>query len=119
MYYVADKRIALPPESNRNMHDERRPFVVVSGSAYNSDAGWPFVLGCPVSSSTRRRTKLCVKIAKGDANATKRGWIRVSALQPLMKGDLGDFMGILPSSTLDLLHARVLQYMGILQEQPE
>ena len=50
------------------MHDERRPFVVLSDLRFNGDPNWQVVLGCPASSSTQFRTELCVRLAAGEAN---------------------------------------------------
>ena len=113
VYLVADNALSLPPNSAREYHDERRPFVVVSGQEYNDNPAWPLVLGCPMSSSTRRKTEFCVKLAAGEANCIKKTWIRVPAIQPLEKKALGDYTGPLPDEKLELLRAKVLQYMGL------
>ena len=113
VYLVADDAISLPPDSAREFHDERRPLVIVSGQESNDNTAWPLVLGCPMSSSTTHKTQFCVKFAAGEANCTKKTWIRVPAIQPLEKKALGDFTGPLPDEKLELLRARVLQYMGL------
>lgn len=113
VYLVADDAISLPPDSAREYHDERRPFVIVSGQESNDNPAWPLVLGCPMSSSTGQKTEFCVKLAAGEANCTKKAWIRVPAIQPLEKKALGDYTGPLPDEKLELLRAKVLQYMGL------
>lgn len=113
VYLVADDTISLPPDSAREYHDERRPFVIVSGQESNDNPAWPLVLGCPMSSSTTHKTQFCVKLAAGEANCPKKTWIRVPAIQPLEKKALGDHTGPLPDEKLELLRARVLQYMGL------
>ena len=113
VYYVADDKLALPPESKRTRHEERRPFVVISGQTQNSDSRWPLVLGCPISSSTTQRTRFCIKLSQGEANLSKKSWIRVPAIQPLDKGDLGDFLGTLPEITAENLMASILKYMDV------
>lgn len=113
VYLVADNALSLPPNSAREYHDARRPFVVVSGQEYNDNPAWPLVLGCPMSSSTRQKTEFCVKLAAGEANCIKKTWIRVPAIQPLEKKALGDYTGPLPDEKLELLRAKVLQYMGL------
>ena len=52
LYLVADSKLTLLPEQKRQVHDERRRFLVLSGAETNSDEKWPVVLGCPVSAST-------------------------------------------------------------------
>ena len=116
VYLVADDAISLPPDSAREYHDERRPFVIISGQDSNDNPAWPLVLGCPMSGSTRQKTKFCVKLAAGEANCVKKTWIRVPAIQPLEKNALGDHTGMLPDEKLESLRARVLQYMGLLGE---
>ena len=44
VYFVSDKAITLPPNYQRNYHDERRPVLVLSGPSTNSFKGWPTVL---------------------------------------------------------------------------
>ena len=113
VYYVADDKLALPPESKRTRHEERRPFVVISGQTQNNDSRWPLVLGCPISSSTTHRTRFCIRLSQGDANLSKKSWIRVPAIQPLDKDDLEDLLGTLPKETARELMASILNYMDI------
>ena len=96
------------------MHDERRPFVVLSDSRFNSDLDWQVVIGCPASSSTQSRTELCVRLAAGEANVPKKCWIRVPALQPIPKAALQDLTGTLSEDKLNELEMRVLQYLGFI-----
>ncbi len=113
IYYVLDTQIRLPPDGEREIHDSRRPFVVLSTSLKNNDPGWPVVLGCPISSSTKFYTEFCVKLGAGQAGMPKKTWIRVPALQPLAKSDLQDHIGLLTPELLETLQARVLQYIGL------
>lgn len=113
VYYVADDKLALPPESKRTRHEERRPFVVISGQAQNNDSRWPLVLGCPISSSTTHRTRFCIKLSQGDANLGKKSWIRVPTIQPLDKDDLEDLLGTLPEEIAQNLMASILDYMDV------
>ena len=113
VYFVKDELITLLPEEDREAHEERRPVVVLSGSKTNDDAVWRTVLCCPISGSTSRKTAYCVALAYGEANMTKKCWIRVPAIQPLMKDHLEDYVGALPPEKLRLLHLRLVQYMGL------
>lgn len=112
VYLVADEVVSLDDGRRRNVHDERRPFVVLSGLGFNSDPDWRVVLGCPTSSSTQFRTELCVRLAAGEANVPKKCWVRVPALQPIPKAALQDLIGTLSPGKLKELEMRVLQYLG-------
>lgn len=114
LYLVADSKLTLLPEGERQVHDERRRFLVLSGSETNSAAGWPVVFGCPVSASTQYRTRFDVKLASGEAGATKKCWIRVPAAQPLLKTDLEDLTGTLNAGRLQEVQTRLLQYLGLI-----
>jgi mRNA-degrading endonuclease toxin of MazEF toxin-antitoxin module len=114
LYLVADSKLTLLPEEERQVHDERRRFVVLSGSETNSESAWPVVLGCPVSGSTRYRTRFDVRLAYGEAGVTKKCWIRVPSVQPLLKADLQDLTGTLADVRLQETQARLLQYLGLI-----
>lgn len=113
VYYVKDSAITLPPNDERNFHDERRPVVVLSGPDTNSNGGWRIVLVAPISSSSSLKTGFCVKLAAGDGGVVKKCWVRVVAIQPLLKSDLGDRLGVLPAGRLEEIQARLFQYMGL------
>jgi mRNA-degrading endonuclease toxin of MazEF toxin-antitoxin module len=71
------------------------------------------VLGCPVSASTRYKTRFDVKLASGEAGTTKKCWIRVPAAQPLLKTELEDLTGTLTAGRLQEVQTRLLQYLGL------
>ncbi|GAA4522600.1 hypothetical protein GCM10023096_49580 [Nonomuraea ferruginea] len=114
VYLVSDKTLRLIPEEERVVHDERRPVVVVTGGQSNGDPDWPFVLVCPVSSSTSRRTRFDVQLARGQGGVIKKCWIRVPAVQPLMKSVLEDRTGTLDEDVLTQIQGRLAQYPGLL-----
>ncbi|MFC6083840.1 type II toxin-antitoxin system PemK/MazF family toxin [Sphaerisporangium aureirubrum] len=114
VYLVRDKALRLLPEEERVVHDERRPVVVVTGHRSNGDPDWPFVLACPVSGSTSRRTRFDVQLAQGQGGAQKKCWIRVPAVQPLAKAVLEDRSGTLDEDLLTQVQARLAQYMGLI-----
>lgn len=117
IYLVRDDRILLVPRDDRPATYERRPVLVVSGPETNSDTSWEFVLVCPVSSSTNRKTKFCVKLAAGEGNLTKKAWVRVPAVQPMEKAHLEDHTGIIPEDKVEAVHARIVEYMGLLDNE--
>jgi mRNA-degrading endonuclease toxin of MazEF toxin-antitoxin module len=112
IYLVDDRALRLIPEEERVVHDARRPVVVLSGSDTNNDPGWPFLLACPLSSSTRRRTRFDVQLAVGQGNVTKKTWVRIPAIQPLIKSSLQDRQGTLDERLLSQIQARLAQYLG-------
>ncbi|GIH98760.1 type II toxin-antitoxin system PemK/MazF family toxin [Planobispora takensis] len=114
VHLVSDKALRLIPEEERVVHDERRPVVVVTGTETNGDPAWPFVLICPISGSTSRRTRFDVQLAKGQGGAVKKCWIRIPAVQPLMKSALEDRTGMLDEDLLTQLQGRLAQYLGLL-----
>ena len=113
VYYVKDSLISLPPNDDRQIHDERRPVVVLSGPNTNSLNGWRMILIAPISSSTQLKTSYCVKLLAGEGGLPKKCWVRVVAIQPLLKQDLGDRLGVLPASRLEEIQARLFQYLGL------
>jgi mRNA-degrading endonuclease toxin of MazEF toxin-antitoxin module len=114
VYLVCDKSLRLIPEEERVVHDERRPVVVVTSAASNGDPGWPFVLACPISGSTSRRTRFDVQLAKGESGVVKKCWIRIPAVQPLTKITLEDRTGTLNEDLLTQVQGRLAQYLGLL-----
>jgi mRNA-degrading endonuclease toxin of MazEF toxin-antitoxin module len=116
IYYVDERWLNLPPESERIVHDARRPFLVLSGNATNSESTWRTVSGCPISGSTTYRTRFDVKFSAGEWGLTKKCWLRVHALQPVMKADLEDQLGLIDNVRLEEVQARVLQHLGLLPD---
>jgi len=119
VYYVKDAVISLPPNDARIYHEERRPVVVLSGPDTNSDRAWRMVLVAPISSSTSLKTSHCVRLSAGEGGLTKKCWVRVVAVQPLLKSDLQDRLGVLPSARLEEIQARLFQYLGLIIDDPE
>jgi mRNA-degrading endonuclease toxin of MazEF toxin-antitoxin module len=114
VYYVDDSVISLPPNDDRMYHNERRPVVVLSGPDTNSDDAWRTVLVAPISSSTSRKTRYCVRLAASEGGLAKKGWVRVIAVQPLSKTELADRPGVLPAARLEEIQARLFRYLGLL-----
>lgn len=119
IYYVDDSKITLPPDSDRSYHESRRPVVVLSGPETNGKRSWQTVLAAPVSSSTSRKTSYCVRLAAGEGGMSKKCWVRVVAVQPLLKSDLGDRTDVLRPVRLEEIQARLFQYLGVLDDPEE
>ncbi|MYQ46080.1 hypothetical protein GTW40_13595 [Streptomyces sp. SID4985] len=114
VYYVTDDKLRLIPDEDRQLHETRRPVLVVTGPTTNSDVEWPFVLVCPISSSTSRRTRYDIQLAQGQGGVLKKCWVRVPAIQPLMKDKLGDRLGTIEGRLLSQVQVRLAQYLGML-----
>jgi mRNA-degrading endonuclease toxin of MazEF toxin-antitoxin module len=94
--------------------------IVISAHRPNVDATWKTALVIPTSSSTRLWTPYCVKLSAGTGGLDRKTWARVPAVQPFMKSALGNQVGVLPDRKLEEIHARLLDYMGLLtQADPE
>lgn len=113
VYLVRDQVIQLPAGDQRQVHAERRPIVVLS-APMNSDPDWPVVLACPISKSTKLRTEFDVVLHAGEGGCTAKCWVRVPALQPFKKSDLGDRTGSLDSQKMIEIQTRLLQYLGLI-----
>lgn len=117
VYYVVDDKLRLIPDEERQLHETRRPVLVVTGPTANSDIQWPFALVCPISGSTGRKTRYDVQLAAGQGGVTKKCWVRVPAVQPIMKTMLGDRLGTLEARVLSQVHARLAQYLGMIDDE--
>ena len=119
IYYVRDDKLRLPGP-DRQMH-ERRPVLVVSdqtrmhGQNAEPSSKFASVLVVPITSSGARKTQFDWPIEAGDGNITKRGWIRIPALQPIDKDDLEDMLGSVKPDTLKRVTAQILYYLGLIK----
>jgi len=113
VYLVRDASLRLIPQEERVVHDSRRPVVVVTGPSTNGEDDWKFVLVCPISGSTSRRTRYDVMLATGQGGVSKKCWVRIPAVQPLLKDQLEDRTGTLDERLLSQVQTRLAQYMGL------
>ncbi|TVS77002.1 type II toxin-antitoxin system PemK/MazF family toxin [Mycobacterium helveticum] len=115
IYQVRDEILRLPPEPEREVHETRRPFLIYSGDPTNNDQSYPVVSGFPLSKSTRYRTEFDVKLAAGEGNVSEKCWVRIHALQPLLKTDLGDCGGKpLTPERMEEIEAQLFRYLDAL-----
>lgn len=125
IYFVPDQEVQLPGGEKRLVHLERRPVLVFSdqGSVHGTNARpsdeWPSVLVVPISHSTKFRTKFDIRIRAGEGNLPKKGWARVPAVQMVDKDVLEDFTGTVEPATLDAVTAQILDYLGVIEPEPE
>lgn len=110
---VSDRAISLPPNSGRFEHN-RRPVIVISGDAKNASPDWPHVLVIPTSSSGKRSTEFCVKLAYGTGNLPSKCWARTVMPQPVSKVDLLDYLGQIPADVMETIDTSLLAYMGMI-----
>lgn len=111
--WLADHSVKLPPETNRTEH-QRRPVVVLSRDANNTDAEWPVFFGCPISSQGYA-TEFDVKLAAGAGGLAKKGWVRVALAQPFSKTDALERAGQLDANVIEQIVARLLSYVGAIE----
>lgn len=116
VYWVKDRDLTLPPDNSRSFYPNRT-VLVLSGPGSNGDPAWMFVLVAPISSETTRKTRYCVKLAQGEGNVSKKCWVRVPAVQPLLKSQLGDHLGVIPAHKLEETQARLFEYMGMADDE--
>lgn len=115
IYHVRDEILRLPPEAERKTHSERRPFLVFSGDATNSDSSFVVASGFPLSTSPRYRTEFDVELSAGEGNLPKRGWVRIHALQPVLKADLEDWLGKpLLADRMEEIEAQLFRFLDAL-----
>lgn len=114
LYWVPDAELELPTSEKRTIH-ERRPVVILSGSATNLDSSWSNVLVVPCSTATDWNTEFCVFIRAREGNNSKDTLARVALVQPLLKASLQDGLGKpLPSERISELESSLLRYLGLL-----
>lgn len=113
VFLVSDDTVSLPPNAQRLTHHQR-PVIVISGDAKNADPEWPHVLVVPTSSSGRRSTEFCVKLAYGTGNLPSKCWARVVMPQPIAKADLGNYLGQIPADIMETIDTALLAYMGLI-----
>jgi mRNA-degrading endonuclease toxin of MazEF toxin-antitoxin module len=109
---VDDDDVVLPAAENRVMH-ESRLFLVLSDYDYNNDDTWDIVIGCPLSSSPDFVTALCVPLSAATDSVYVNCWVRVAALQPLAKSDLGTHVGTVPLLKLEQIRKSLVIYLGL------
>lgn len=115
VYQVDDKLLRLPPEDERTVYTGRRPFLVLSGDATNSDSEWSVVSGFPISTSPKYKTEFDVELGPGEGGLASAGWVRIHALQPLLKTDLQDWTGMrLESNRLVEIEAQLFRFLEAL-----
>ncbi|MGC5009715.1 type II toxin-antitoxin system PemK/MazF family toxin [Streptosporangium sp. DT93] len=113
VYWVSDSSLTLPPNDKRKIKP-RRPVLVLSGDATNEDPQWPIVLVAPISTSPAMKTDFCLKLGAGTANLPEKGWVRIVALQPLVKEDIADYVGHLPAAMLAIVEENLFAYMELI-----
>jgi mRNA-degrading endonuclease toxin of MazEF toxin-antitoxin module len=89
--------------------------VVLSGSDTNVDPAWLVVLICPISGSTPKEDSLLREVGCWRGRVSKKCWVRIPAIQPAMKNDLQDLLGVLAEDRLNECQGRLVEYMGLVE----
>lgn len=116
IYEIPDAALTLPPETLRGeAHKEKRPFLILSNNDDNLNEAFLIVSGCPISTSTRYRTRFDVKLHVGTAGLPKKRWVRIPALQPIPKSvfDAHYRKGCLSGSQLEEVEATVAEFLDL------
>lgn len=115
VYWIPDAAVALPPTEmkDRNLHP-KRPFLVLSADVRNVEGDWPVVLGFPLSTADKFISEYDVVLPKGTANLTDRCHVQVALLQPLAKSKLLEWLGQVDANTMEVIIARHLTYIGVI-----
>lgn len=118
VYLVPDHSVKLPPEEDRETHPQRT-VMVVSHDKINQSGDWAVIMVAPISGSTRFRTQYCVKLSAGEGNVTKKCWVRTSAVQPIAKSELGDYMGKVSEERLQDVMQELLSILPLAVEDDD
>lgn len=115
VYWIPDTSVNLPPNAGPTRKIKpKRPFLVISNDKQNDEAGWPVVLGFPLTTSDEFRSEFDVALKKGAGDLPEDCTVRVVLLQPIAKTKIGPRIGQLPANTVQECVARALDYMGAL-----
>lgn len=113
VHLIADNLLTMLPTAQKIDHPTR-PVVIISRDDLNIDAGWPFVIAIPISTSTKFRTPHCVAINAGNGNLPRKCWARTGMMQPLEKQSIGQMLGKLTEDRLQEIELRVAEYLGLI-----
>lgn len=111
IYLLPDAKVRFTPQGVA--HPERRPFLILSRDLDNLRPDWEVVFGCPVSSQSSWTTQHDLKMPAGTANLPKKSWARIPMAQSVLKTDLEDYWGCIPSEMLLNARALLARYVGL------
>jgi mRNA-degrading endonuclease toxin of MazEF toxin-antitoxin module len=117
IYWVPKKLIRFAGGKGAASPPERRLAIVVSGDQHNDVAAIETVLLCPISKREAEKTPLCVQIGPPEPGLRLLSWVRIAAVQSLMKSDFiigSEYLGAASSSQLLAVQSALVDYMGLL-----
>ncbi|MEO8528949.1 MAG: type II toxin-antitoxin system PemK/MazF family toxin [Pseudolysinimonas sp.] len=115
IYLVPDTSVNFPPRTlkDRNIK-RRRPFLVLSNDATNTDESWLIVLGFPLSTSKDFRSEFDIELSAAIEGLTEDCWVQVAMLQPLAKAKLVTRLGQVPASEMERVVTNLARYSGLI-----
>ena len=113
VYWVDDARVTMPPWLPARRLKTPRPVIVVSGSTFNFDDSWQFVLVVPTSTEPEMVSRFCVDLRPAESGMSRQTWARVPAIQPLEKTDLLDRCGLLQPMLMRAVIAQLVRYLEL------
>jgi mRNA interferase MazF len=109
--YVA----SLEPRRSKGEQGGTRPFLILSDDAFNANPGWTTVMGVPLTSSDRCRTRgpAVVELAAGSGGLKKDSFAICYQATTLGKEKLGRRIGALDPADLQRVEAGLLAAFGM------
>lgn len=105
----------LEPRRSRGEQGGTRPFLVLSDDAFNKNAGWTTVLGVPLTTSDRCRTRgpAVVAVAAGSGGLKKDSFALCYHATTLGKERLSRLLGTLSSADIARVERGLLAAFGM------
>jgi mRNA-degrading endonuclease toxin of MazEF toxin-antitoxin module len=105
----------LEPRRSKGEQGGSRPFIVLSDDAFNTNPHWTTVMGVPVSSSSRCRTRgpAVVELLRGSGGLKMDSYAICYQATTLGKEKLSRKIGTLDSADLSRVEVGLLTAFGI------
>jgi mRNA interferase MazF len=105
----------LEPRRSKGEQGGNRPFLILSDDAFNTNPRWTTVLGVPITSSDRCRTRgpAVVELASGSGGLRKDSFAICYHATALGKEKLGRCIGTLDAADLARVEVGLLAAFGI------
>jgi mRNA interferase MazF len=105
----------LEPRRSRGEQGGTRPFIILSDDAFNTNPGWTTVLGVPITSSDRCRTRgpAVVPLSKGSGGLKMDSFAICYQATTLGKEKLTRRIGSLSSGDISRVETGLLAAFGM------
>ncbi|NLU40933.1 MAG: type II toxin-antitoxin system PemK/MazF family toxin [Firmicutes bacterium] len=115
VYLVSDRLISIPDadrvRGTRTYHDHRR--VVIVQNDRTNYTTFPTVLVAPLTSRTDVKRRHDIELFPEEEKAiSKPVLIRLKLMQPILRADLGDYLGVLSDSKQAEIMQAILEIFG-------